>query len=299
MWHNLEFVLGLLDRHDPAYAGAEDFESDNGLALRLCQRVGFLRTEPELNPVASCPHCREGVPWQLRGRYVCGTCHSTVDRRHLLLWRFDLEALLVWLARALELHGEVRQIDERLWQLGSVTLCGLPCECFIRRSGPLSPHGRQRLLSYRNAVLLQALPGGAPVEGFRGPCLSLLELLRQEQYSLGVTDLARLLWSRGNVRFDDGSGVLWVGDAWVGEVPFGSKEYHFLVCLAQNKDRFVTYGDIKHYVLQHAGSKDATEEATFCQKLKSRIRKWVPHIDVLIATTNKADGYRLRGHVEL
>jgi hypothetical protein len=50
-------------------------------------------------------------------------------------------------------------------------------------------------------------------------------------------------------------------------------------------------------VLRRAGSTDTTEEATFCQGLKSRIKKkWVPRIDELIATTNKGDGYRLRGY---
>src|SRR5438876_10641870 len=122
MWDSLEFVVGLLDRHEPAYVSAEDFEGVHGPALRLCQRLGFLRTEPERNPAASCPHCREGVPALLGGRYVCGTCHSAVDRCHLLLWRYDLEAVLTWLARALRMRGGVRRVDARLWQLGGCTL---------------------------------------------------------------------------------------------------------------------------------------------------------------------------------
>ena len=83
-------------------------------------------------------------------------------------------------------------------------------------------------------------------------------------------------------------------------MPFGSKEYHFLACLAESIDRFVAYGDIKHEVLRRSGSRDTTEEATFCQKLKRRIKekRWIPAIDRLIATTNKADGYRLRGYAE-
>ena len=63
-------------------------------------------------------------------------------------------------------------------------------------------------------------------------------------------------------------------------------------------NEYVAYADIKHYVLQHSGGTDTTEEATFCQRLKSRIKKKsVPKIDVLVATTNKGDGYRLRGAV--
>jgi hypothetical protein len=263
--------------------------------------LGFLETEPEPNPVASCPHCREGVPSLLGARYVCGICQSPVDRSHLLLWRWDLEALLSWLALALQLEGGVRRVEEHLWQLGSFTLRQLPCECFFRRRGPLLPQGRKRLLAFRNAILLQALPGGEPVEGFRGHCLSLLEIIRHDQTSLGVADIARMLWDRGDVSFDEHTGTVRVGDAWIGELPVGSREYFFLAFLSENKDRFVPYADIKHYVLEKSGSRDTTEEATFCQKLKSRIKakRWIPQIDALIATTRKADGYRLRGYVEL
>jgi hypothetical protein len=68
--------------------------------------------------------------------------------------------------------------------------------------------------------------------------------------------------------------------------------------LAADPDQFVSYHDLKRDVLSHSGSTDTTDEATFCQKLKSRIKaKWVPRIDDLLATTNKGDGYRLRGHV--
>ena len=56
---------------------------------------------------------------------------------------------------------------------------------------------------------------------------------------------------------------------------------------------------LKHAVLQTSGSTDETEEATFCQGLKSRIKKkWIARIDDFIATTNKGDGYRLRARVE-
>ena len=53
-------------------------------------------------------------------------------------------------------------------------------------------------------------------------------------------------------------------------------------------------------MLHATGSTDETEEATFCQGLKTRIKKkWVPGIDLLLTTTNKADGYRLRGFSEV
>ena len=102
----------------------------------------------------------------------------------------------------------------------------------------------------------------------------------------------------GSIRFAKHSGALWIGDTQAGEVPVGSKEYVFLVCLASHLDHFVPYADLKREVLRRTGSTDETEEATFCQNLKSRIKKkWVPAIDRLVVTTNKADGYRLRGHV--
>ena len=44
---------------------------------------------------------------------------------------------------------------------------------------------------------------------------------------------------------------------------------------------------------------DETEEATFCQKLKSRIKtRHIPQFDRVIVTTNKGDGYRLRENGE-
>src|SRR5437667_4860758 len=95
---SLEFILGLIRHADPAFAGFEDFCGPHASALRLWQRYGFLATRPEPNRVPSCPHCRQGVPFEARGRLICDRCLSAVDRRHLLLWRFDLNALLAWLA---------------------------------------------------------------------------------------------------------------------------------------------------------------------------------------------------------
>lgn len=89
------------------------------------------------------------------------------------------------------------------------------------------------------------------------------------------------------------------GETWLGEVPVGTKEYHFVARLAADLDHFVPYADLKRDVLRLAGSRDETEEVTFCQKLKSRVKaRYVPRIDGLIVTTNKADGYRLRAEGE-
>jgi hypothetical protein len=296
---SLEFLLGLLEREGTALVSHEDFAGKHGTALRLWQEMGFIASEPGTNPVPSCPHCGAGVPYLLLKRYVCNRCASTVDRRHLLLWPLDLGAFLGWLAGKLRLRGGVRKIEDRLWQLGTWDAGGDARECFYRHRGRLSEREQTRLAAYRNVLILYGLTRPPDVECRHGTCISLLELLRMDDV-LQVADLRPLLATRGNVRFEAHSGELWVGDALLGEVPVGSKEYFFLRCLAQHLDHFVSYADLKHEVLRHAGSRDTTEEATFCQGLKSRIKKkWVPEIGRLIATTKKADGYRLRGQVEL
>jgi hypothetical protein len=132
----------------------------------------------------------------------------------------------------------------------------------------------------------------------RWPTVSLLTVLDTTD-GLSVRYVGPLTRAGGAVRFEAHSGALWAGDERLGEVPVGSREYHFLACLAARLDRFVPYSDIKRDVLARSGAMDATEEATFCQGLKSRIKKrYVPRIDLLVATTNKADGYRLRGWME-
>ena len=151
----------------------------------------------------------------------------------------------------------------------------------------------------KKAVLLYGLSRPQDAVHGHGTAVSLLAILRLGN-ALTVPDRTQLLRDRGDVRFDPRSGTLIVGDAWQGEVPVGSKEFFFLLCLSEHLDQFVAYDDIKHFVLQHSGSKDTTEEATFCQGLKSRIKKkWIAKIDLLLATTNKGDGYRLRARVEL
>jgi hypothetical protein len=295
-----EFLLGLLDYSFPASAAAEDFDGPHGEMLRLWQRLGFLASEGQRHPTPSCPHCGEGVPYLLGNRLLCPRCRSTVDHRHLLLWPFDLGALLSWLAKSLMLDGSVQMLDDALWQIGSFLMSGVPTECFFLRSDSLSERGRQRLLAYRNALILRPLTSTVRIEGFDGPCLSLLEVLRQEKGSLHVTDLARLLRPGGRVRFDPASGCLWAGDRFLGEVPVGCKEFYLLSCLAQQLDRYVPYADLKSYVLRETGSRDSTDEATFCQKLKGRIKqRWVPEIDWLIAASGKGEGYRLRGQVKV
>jgi hypothetical protein len=296
---SLEFILGLIAGADPACASFDDFLGPHAEALRLWQQRGFLASEPEPIRVPSCPHCREGVPIGAGNRLVCVLCLSEIDRQHLRLWRFDVEALLGWLARELRLDGELRPMDGHLWQLGGLHAAGVVHEFFFG-GGHLSDRESARLTAYRYAALIRPLASAAAIDGFRGPVLSLLDVLRMEGGALAVADVSRMLGNGGAVRFDEGSGGLWAGEAPAGEVPVGTKEHAFLAFLAENLDRFVPYADLKHEVLRRTGSTDSTDEATFCQKLKNRIKtKWVPEIDRLIVTTNKGDGYRLRGRVDL
>jgi hypothetical protein len=297
MSSGLPSLLRLLSR-DGAYVTAEDFDGAAGPLLRGALGAGFLGREPGVNPVPGCPHCGEGVPYRLGDRYLCNRCRGAVDGRHLLAWPLDRGAFCRWLAAALRLRGDILCLDGRLWQLGNLVTDGGPVECFYLPGGEPTDFGQARLLAYRDVLLLYGLSTPPKDEWRRVRCVSLLELLRFDGV-LTVADPYSLLRARDNVRFVAGSGALWVGEAWLGEVPVGSKEFFFLDCLARHLDSFVPYADLKHFVLRQSGSRDGTEEATFCQNLKSRIKKkWVPRIGRLLATTNKGDGYRLRGFAE-
>jgi hypothetical protein len=300
MTDGIAFLAGLLDRSGTPAAAAEDFDGPHGTFLRACQDAGFLGTAPAVHLCPSCPHCGEGTIYRIGGCVLCNRCYADVDPSHLCLWPLDGTAFCRWLAAAMGIRGPVRQLDPRLWQLGSLAADGGPVECFFRRRGPLTDVARSRPLAYREVLLVYGLTLPPEEERWRGRSVSLLGLLRFDGERLTVADPRSVLRTRGNVRFDAESGTLWAGDTWLGEVPVGSKEHSFLDCLARQLDRFVPYADLKHFVLRQAGSRDETEEATFCQNLKSRVKKkYVPAIDRLLATTNKGDGYRLRGYVEL
>lgn len=296
MDRSIELLAGLLDGDDPVCVSREEFAGAQAETLREWQRLGFLGRVPFAHPSPTCPRCWVGAPYRVRDRYLCNRCLSTIDADELLLWTFERGEFFRWLASALRLRGEPRPVEAALWQLGTWEENGSPCEIFYRRCRPLTPVGAGRLLAYRNALQFHGRLPPPPTPGFRGRTLSLLDVIVEP---LTVRGLGGFLRPRGAVRFETHSGALWIGETLLGEVPVWSKEYFFLERLAAELDHFVPYADLKRHVLRQAGGHDGTEEATFCQKLKNRIKaRFIPRIDDLLVTTNKGDGYRLRGHGE-
>jgi hypothetical protein len=296
MRRNLEPLLDLLDRCEAPFLAAEDLNGESGAVRREGLPTGLIAKEPERNPTPSCPHCKEGCPFTAEGRTACDSCFSAIAPEHLLVWRLDAEALLRWIAERWRLRGTVQRIEPRLWQLGTLRSGDEARECFMRRTGRLTEAGERRLGAYRRALVLTAVP--LPPEDTTGghPCLCLLEVLNCEG-ALTIDDPSPLLRPRSDVRFDPATGALWAGEELLGEVPVGSREHHFLDCLARRLDSFVPYQDLAEHVLRASGTASSTEDATFCQGLKSRIKKkYIAEIDRLIATTNKGHGFRLRGY---
>ena len=299
MQGSLEFLLDILDRDEPPCVAAEDWDSEHGPMLHVWQDMGLVDCKPVMNPVPNCPHCGDGEPYEIGGRLLCPSCLSNVDPRHLLLWRLDREAFLRWLAKQLRFQGGMMRVCDDLWQLGTWAGDGEVFECFYHRGVVLSDAARAKVTAYRNVIVFSGTTASPALAELPVRRVGLVDLLRMEDM-LRVTDLGPLLRPRGTVRFDAHSGALWVSDAWLGEASVGSKEYFFLELLARNLDHFVAYADLKHGILRQSGSRDSMEEATFCHNLKNRIKKkWIPKIDLLLATTNKGDGYRLRGRLEL
>jgi hypothetical protein len=293
---SVEFALALFERDQPLGISIEELCGPHGDLFRLWQTLGIVGHEPGTNPTLSCPHCDDGAPVNLAGRFVCLHCRSTIEVRHFLLWPLHWEILLDRTANHLGLRGGIRRIGGRLWQLGSGRSGNEQIECFSIGVGALSESEQQKLRSYRR-VLIFVGPTVDADASHRGRCIPLLALFEPDG-SFRKTDLTSLLHARGTIRFDSHSGALWVGDQWMGEVPVGSREFHLLGCLTEHLDHFVPYSDLKREVLRRAGGFDETDEATFCHGLKRRIKaQWISGIDSLIATTNKGDGYRLRGYM--
>ncbi len=285
------FLAGLLSCDAPAFVTAEDVGGPHRDALKTWQELGFVGREPGLHPRPSCPHCAEGVPYRAEGRLVCSACGSAVDECELFAWPVRREAFLAALAVHLGLRDGVRAIDGTLWELGSGRADGNIVVCFFHAGGTLSESARARLSCYRRGVVFATGPGESIGNMRRVSLLGVLD----EEGGFAKIGLSEVLGDRGLVRFDPDTGALRVGATLAGEVSLGSREWALLACLAEQLDHFVPYRDLKREVLRCTGGTAEADEATFCQKLKSRIKKeFIPDIDRLIVTSNKADGYRLR-----
>ncbi len=301
MHRSLEFLLGLLDDSCPAHAAWEDLDGPHGRLLRTFQEMGFLDSEPGMNPVPSCPDCFAGTPYLLDDHYVCNRCHTEVDRRFLQLWRFDLGAFLRWVADEQRLQGGVEQIDDGLWRLGTLRAGPTNFECFFQRGQRRSELGRKRLSAFRDVLLLHGSPNPPTIDGLLGRIVALAGLLETEGEILTTRPLAVLLQPGGAVGFDAKTGDLRAGDVSLGRVPPGLREYHLVAALWDYAGELVPYADLKRYVCAKAGSHDGTDEATFCQKLKSRLKHvhGIREIDRLIETDRLGGGYRMKAELSL
>lgn len=206
----------------------------------------------------------------------------------------DSAAFLTWQALALRLRGGVRQVEPRLWHLGTWGKGGSATECFYQRPGELSPPGAGRLEAYQSVAVLHGpapLFGPAPA-GLRR--LPLSRLLAWEDGRLAARPLDEDV-PRAAVRFDPASGTLWAGTRRLGEVPLASKEFYLLECLAEHPDRYVGYGHLRREILRRSGGQDSRDAATFAHEVKRRIkRQFITDIDSVLTTNNKGAGYRLR-----
>lgn len=295
---SLYFILGLIQRNNPAVVSIEDLTGEHGATLRLWQRLGFLSREPEPHPTPSCPFCKEGVPIQLSRQLLCSECHGTIAKPHLWRWRVQLEKIITWLAKEFVIEGAMQRIEGEFWQLGCKRIGNERYEVFFAQNDILSKQARRRLLAFRSAILLQPMPAARHIDGFQGIYGSLLELLQQGDRSFATPTLEWLLERDRAVGFDQSTGRLKVGKQSLGELPVGSKEFYLMLHLSQHLDRYVSYRHLKHFVVHATGSSDETDEATFCHKLKSRIKKRILDIDRFLVTSNKGDGYRLQALVE-
>ncbi|MGL4554079.1 MAG: hypothetical protein ACRC33_23195 [Gemmataceae bacterium] len=287
----VEFLLRLLDHHPVALVDWDDLHGRFSALLAACQTAGFLSHIPKRHPRPSCPSCGEGVPYPLGGRHLCDRCHATVEPHHLQCWPLDLRAFLGWLAAQLHLRGEVRSIDGRFWQLGAHADASGSCECFFSLGGRISGAARERLLAHRSAVILYGWRRPSDAESLPATAVSLLEVLGLGE-ALHATHWAAR--GAGAVLFDAASGRLDAGGFWCGEVSPGSREHAFLACLASSQGQFVGYARLKQVVLQATGGRDTRDAASFCHRIKSRIKKrHVLGIDSLVSASNKGDGYRL------
>ena len=175
-------------------------------------------------------------------------------------------------------------------------------ECFYLRGEDLPAAGLHRLLVFRSALVLHGQPVRPFLPGFTGQVLSLIGRAPVRGRSGSR--------SRRSPRCCPGAGrcgsipcpaTSTPARLFLGRVPPGTREHALLVCLAAQPGRPVAYSDLKRFVCVLSRSTDTTEEATFCYKLRSRIKRvhGVEAIDRLIETDRAVGGYRLRAELGL
>jgi RNAse (barnase) inhibitor barstar len=286
-----EFLVGLLTDASTAFVTTDDFVGPHADALRRWQQRGFVARESGRHPAPSCPHCGEGVPYLAGYRVICDTCGSTVDSNYLFAWPVERDTCLSAIAKQLGLRDSGGRATDDLWDLGHRKIDDQLLLCFFHAGERVSPESDTLLRRYRHVVVLSRI-----LQPDRGGerWVPMIRLIEPDGAWATIT-LADLIGASGAVRFELETGVMHVGDAVAGEVPLGSREWAMLAVLAAQVDQFVPYAAIKREVLRRTGGHGGAEEATFCQKIKSRIKKkYIPTIDTLVATSNKREGYRLR-----
>lgn len=299
MDNKLEPLFRLIDESNPALVTSEDFDGPACAALRAFDAMGFLGSEPGMNPSPSCPYCRAGTPYRLPDAYFCGLCRSAVDPQSLLVWCIDVARFLHWFASEQNLEGETERIDESLVRLGTLKTATSSTECFYARGPSLTPTASRRVRAFRRVLILHGRTEPPEIVGTEPRFLSLADTLTIDGVRLSTVPLASFIEEGGEVRFDVAIGSLSVGGASLGVIPAGTREFAFIECLYRHIGTVVPYADLKEDVCHRSGSRDSTDEATFCHKRKSRLKRMLAGapIDELIVADRYRGGYALRESV--
>jgi len=297
MHPSLDFLFRLLDGSYPAVVSAEELDGPHEKALYVCQRMGFLATEPSMNAVPSCPACVAGTPYRQGDRYICNRCRSPVDVRQLQLWRFDLPSLLRWFSGEQHLQGDIERIDDGLWRLGTLDAGGGIRECFYVRGAGCSDRARERLAAFQRVVLLHGKREPPRIEAVPARSLLFADTVTIRGERLDARPLPAFFERQRTaaVRFHPATGQLSLGDALLGRIAAGTREFAFLERLSDAQGEVIAYGELKRAVCRATGSIDSRDEATFCHRLKSRLKKnhGITAIDRLIEADRAQGGYRL------
>jgi hypothetical protein len=284
---DVDYLLAHLEAKAVAWLPTSVLVGPKADTWEAVRATGLFPDEPSWHPQPVCPFCLEGVPFASGERFVCSTCLRSIDRHHLLAYSFSRERFVQWCARTWKIPGTCVALGDSLWQLGPHEL-GI---VLVRWPGQLNDAESRRLSALKQAIVL--VPRDPPVEVERAghPHRSLLDLLRPTspltlhplQRSIGPTQF----------EFDPTTGSLRIAEKLLGTVPVFSREAYLLDVLIQSTERFVPYDELKLRVLQHTGGTDERDDATFCHRLKHRLKQAIPDIDRWLITSGKGLGYRM------